>query len=96
MPVNNIPEQNNVDRAADLSELQVAILEALPKHDEKPVPTATVLQRVRAFAATSPTNAQRSSVSRSLSRLAEHGHALRYVPEMARPGRGALWSKARP
>ncbi len=92
--VNNVPNENVINRTLDgLSSLQRSILDALPGRDARPVPTATIMQKIGTRTGR-PSNAERAAVSRSLSRLVQRGHAVCYSTEVCRPGKGNLWSKA--
>ena len=85
--VNNIPEQNIVNR---LSKLQRGILSVLPDADAHAIGSGEILRRLDA-----PVNAcTRASVSRALRRLAERGLVLVLVTELCRPGRGYLYRRA--
>jgi predicted transcriptional regulator len=75
-----------------LSPLQERILAALPS-PEATISTAKIMERI---GISNPSNSDRATLSRSLARLAERGLVLRWRPEVSRPGRGNLWSRAVP
>ncbi len=72
--------------------LQLGILGVLPSPGENPIPSSEIFWRL---GVTKPTPAQRSSLSRSLARLCATGSAKTYYTEIARPGRGYLYARAR-
>ena len=74
-----------------LTKSQFVILEALPKRNQAPVPTAVIFELL---GIQHPSNVQRASMSRSLAHFAELGLALRRTPEVHRQGKGYLWSRA--
>jgi hypothetical protein len=75
----------------EISDLQAAILEALPERYGQPIPAGSIFVLL---GVERPTVAQRSALSKSLSRLEARRLILRRNSEGYLSGKGYLWSRA--
>jgi len=73
------------------SNLQLAILDALPDRAGMAITVAGIFERL---GVREPTNVQSTSLSRSLARVAYQGLALRWNSQRFPRGKGYLWTKA--